>query len=248
MSAHGLMMSCMCCTSRRARRSSDTRRESAKTSRIDNPGAAASSAGDRSDQNACAASSPAGSIAAAHSPDHTVGVHHGTNEANRQAAAEEKIIGRIACRALAGEGEEYHRHSSSRKTRLPPTGRKRAISGGMIRSRGSAGGYAAALRNPPQTKRELQAPIFRRDFKTSRREISDVPGPAHSVEGYLANTELGLEAAESIAEGTGARISEEFQVVLVSHTKIAPRRAARDACGTFHQRLTAPLASLHHHT
>ncbi|CAM9646112.1 unnamed protein product [Scytosiphon promiscuus] len=50
-------------------------------------------------------------------------------------------------------------------------------------------------------RRDFYAPVSPRLFKP-RRGQSESPGPAHSVEEYLANTQKGIEAVASIKEGT----------------------------------------------
>ena len=53
-------------------------------------------------------------------------------------------------------------------------------------------------------RRDFSTPPAGRAFKTPRRGQPEAPGPAHSVEEYLANTQKGIEAVASITAGTGA--------------------------------------------
>lgn len=61
----------------------------------------------------------------------------------------------------------------------------------------------AKSRKKADKRRDFYAPPAPRVFKSPRRG-ANVPGPAHSVEEYLANTNRGKEAVASIQQGTGA--------------------------------------------
>lgn len=66
---------------------------------------------------------------------------------------------------------------------------------------GSGGnGYGAGVKK--SKRRDWSSPAPPRAFKP-RRGQPESPGPAHSVEEYLANTKKGTEAVASILEGTG---------------------------------------------
>lgn len=77
-------------------------------------------------------------------------------------------------------------------------------------SAAAGGGESASssvnLRKRPDKRKDLNAAPAPRSVKSSRRGAS-VPGPAHSVQEYLANTQRGTEAVASVRRGTGASVA-----------------------------------------
>lgn len=95
---------------------------------------------------------------------------------------------------------------------MPPAPADRAAGGAAGNSSnagGSNGGNGGGSSKPKKTKRRDSAnAVAPRPLKSSRRGQSETPGPAHSVEEYLANTQRGRDAVASISEGTGGWADE----------------------------------------
>lgn len=86
-----------------------------------------------------------------------------------------------------------------------PSGEKNTVTppGSDITPRASAEAGAAVAKKGSKRRSLAGLASSLRVVKATRRGQPEAPGPAHSVEEYLANTEKGIKAVASIKEGTG---------------------------------------------
>lgn len=85
----------------------------------------------------------------------------------------------------------------------PTSKRNRSKLTSSVASSEEKASAAVSLRKKPEKRKDLNASPAPRSVKSSRRG-APVPGPAHSVQEYLANTQRGTAAVASVKKGTGA--------------------------------------------